>query len=462
MGGKAAILLVLGFSLIFLVVGRNFLNLSTRAIDNQWIYYNQSQAYNIAVSGANMAANQIFMDKYWATGYTDLTIGYGTVNVFVSNNTAGSSGKTIICHKPGTNAQKTMNVANASLGGHLGHGDYAGVCAGDPAYDAAIATIISEGTYNGVTKTVIVDLRPSSFAKFGNYYSSVSSAIPATGDVFDGPFHVEGNLKVYGSPQFNGKATANGSLQQIAGSGTPIFNGGFQSGVSVPMQFDTSGMRASADKIFKGTSTLGVDVQIEFLNERISYSTKLQGSSTWSSITTENISTTAPNGKIYVDGGNVYIKGALDGRVTISATTNGKSGYGNIYQTTDFLGYKKDPTKFANETSMLGLIAEQNIRILSSSNTRGKDIITQASMFAMNGNIGPDDDLATGQTVLRDWNILGGLIAKDVRVTANYSASTTLPINGLRFRHVYDTRFLTTVPPGFPGTGGFEIVGWYE
>lgn len=462
MGGKAAILLVLGFSLIFLVLGRNFLNLTTRAVDNQLIYYNDAQAYNIAVSGANMAANQIFMDKYWAEGYTDLTIGYGIVNVMVSNNTAGTSGKTIICHKPGSNAQKTMSVASASLGGHLGHGDYPGVCAGDPGYDQSVATIVSEGTFNGVTKTVIVDLRPSSFAKFGNYYSSIASAVPATGNVFDGPFHVEGNLSVYGSPQFNGKATASGSLVQTATSGAPIFSGGFQSGVSVPLQFDTTGLRASADKIFKGTSTLGVDVQIEFLNERISYSTKLQGSSTWSSTTTENISTTAPNGKIYVDGGNVYIKGALDGKVTISATTNGKSGYGNIYQTTDFLGYKKDPTKFTGETSMLGLIAEQNIRIQSNSNTLGKNITTQASMFAMNGNIGPDDNLATGQSVLREWNILGGLIAKDIRVTANYNSSTTLPINGLRFRHVYDKRFLTEVPPGFPGTGGFEIVGWYE
>ena len=456
MGGKAAILLVLGFSLIFLVLGRNFLSLTTRAVDNQVIYYNDSQAYNIAVSGANMAANQIFMDKNWLTGYTNLSIGYGTVNVFVSNNSAGTSGKTIICHKPGTNAQKTMNIPNAALAGHLNHGDYTGVCTGDPAYDASVATIISEGTFNGVTKTVIVDLRPSSFAKFGNYYASMVSAIPATGDVFDGPFHVQGNLKVYGSPQFNGKATASGVLQQYASSGTPIFNGGFQSGVSVPLQFDTTGMRANADKIFKGTSTKGIDVQIELINDQISYSTRLQGSSTWSSTTNAAISTIAPNGKIYVDGGNVYIKGTLDGQLTISTTTNGKSGYGNIYQTDNKLQYKNPIA-----SSMLGLIAEQNIRIQSNSNTTNRDIITQASMFAMNGNIGPDNNLATGQSTLHDWKILGGLIARDVRVTANYNSSGN-PINGLRFRHTYDTRFLTAVPPGFPGTASFEIVGWYE
>ncbi len=34
MGGKAAMLLVLGFSLIFLVFGSNFNSLSTRSVDN--------------------------------------------------------------------------------------------------------------------------------------------------------------------------------------------------------------------------------------------------------------------------------------------------------------------------------------------------------------------------------------------------------------------------------------------
>ncbi len=39
MGGKAAMFLVLAFSLIFLVFGSNFNNLSTRAVDNNAQYY---------------------------------------------------------------------------------------------------------------------------------------------------------------------------------------------------------------------------------------------------------------------------------------------------------------------------------------------------------------------------------------------------------------------------------------
>lgn len=37
---------------------------------------------------------------------------------------AHAADKTTICHKPGTPAQKSMDVASAAVGGHLGHGDY--------------------------------------------------------------------------------------------------------------------------------------------------------------------------------------------------------------------------------------------------------------------------------------------------------------------------------------------------
>ena len=38
---------------------------------------------------------------------------------------------TIICHKPGTPAEKTMEVDTSALDAHLGHGDSLGVCSED-------------------------------------------------------------------------------------------------------------------------------------------------------------------------------------------------------------------------------------------------------------------------------------------------------------------------------------------
>lgn len=65
MGGKAALFLVLGFSLLFIVVGRNINNLSVRAVNNSMIYFNNSTAHSIALAGANMAASRVFFDNSW-------------------------------------------------------------------------------------------------------------------------------------------------------------------------------------------------------------------------------------------------------------------------------------------------------------------------------------------------------------------------------------------------------------
>ncbi len=36
--------------------------------------------------------------------------------------------KVTICHKPGTSAEKTLEVSSAAVSAHLGHGDYTGEC----------------------------------------------------------------------------------------------------------------------------------------------------------------------------------------------------------------------------------------------------------------------------------------------------------------------------------------------
>lgn len=467
MGGKASILLVLGFSLIFLVVGHNFNNISVRSVGNSTNYYLDQKAYNIAVSGANMAANQIFMDKTWETGYSSLAFDGGTINVYVSNN-INSSGKTILCHVPPGNpsARHTIMVGSAgAVNAHLAHGDYLGVCSGDT-LDTEMATIISEGTYQGVTRSVIVELRPSHYSKFGNYYSSIS-AYPATGDTFRGPFHVNAKLTTYGTPVFWGKVTNRTGLTKNGSPKDPKFYGGYETGVNLPLQFDTTGMRSAAvsgGKFFRDTTNTGkaIDIRLYFnANGTVTYSRSINGGA-WNTPRTEALSTLAPNGIIYVEKGNIYTKGSVNGQVTIVATKKGTSGKGNVFQEDD-LYYSNNPITNPNSTNILGIVAEDNIRIKSNSETLGGDVITQASMFALNGTVGPEDGLVT-QNFLGSWRILGGIIANDTRVTATYGTvgGLTVPIKGLRLVHTYDQRFMTYVPPYFPHTQNYEIVSWFE
>ena len=60
--GKASILLVVGFGIFFLMSGLNLSSVSVRAYDNAMDYYEGGTPRNIAIAGANMAANRLFYD----------------------------------------------------------------------------------------------------------------------------------------------------------------------------------------------------------------------------------------------------------------------------------------------------------------------------------------------------------------------------------------------------------------
>lgn len=479
MGGKGAILLVLSFSMLFLVFGHRYNWLSTDSIDNYSNYYIITKAHNIAVSAANMAASQVFMDKAWDAGYDNVAFDGGSFSVYVSNPTASTaaaaasnsgrghgaaaSSKIAICHIPPGNpaARKTLYLPAAAIPAHLAHGDYLGSCDAE-AVDEDLVTIVAQGTFGDTTVTVYVDLRGSNFAKFGNFYQTVT-AYPATGDTFHGPFHVNAKLITDGKPVFWGKVTAKDGLKKQGSPPKPEFNAGFETGVDIPLEFDTTGMRSAASdngKIFRDTTNhnKATDVKMKFLSSgQVAYSQKI-GSGAWSATKTVPLSTLAPDGVIYVERGNVYVEGTVSGRATIVASKLGTSSCGNIYQTDD-LKYNVDPKVDPSSLDMLGLVAEQDIRLQYNTNTRGNDIITMASMFALNGDIGPDDDLINYPTLNR-WIITGGLIANGIRVTARYSGST--PYKGYKFVHHFDDRFLRSVPPYFPHTKNFEVVSWYE
>ena len=83
MGGKAALLLVLSFSIVFLILGYRFGWLSTESVKNLSSYYIETKAHNIAVSGANLAANAIFVDHSWNVGYDDLEYNGAEIDVDV-------------------------------------------------------------------------------------------------------------------------------------------------------------------------------------------------------------------------------------------------------------------------------------------------------------------------------------------------------------------------------------------
>lgn len=81
MAGKATFITIIGFTLLFMVAIKNFGRISTDSVGNMVNYYNEMIAHNIAVSGANLASNQIFIDPTWDDGYSNKSFSGGTLNV---------------------------------------------------------------------------------------------------------------------------------------------------------------------------------------------------------------------------------------------------------------------------------------------------------------------------------------------------------------------------------------------
>ncbi len=457
MSGKGAILLVLGFSTIFLMFGHRFNSLSTRTIDNMLEYYANAQAYNIAVSAANIAANKLFLDKNWEdnSNFEHIPFNGGEYTLkTVRTGTVPSLSDTLLS-LPNNNT-----VANPFMN------KVVAIYAQSQYHINGISPITAAMQDKDIIENeVIIVLRPSSFAKYGNFYNQIT-AIPATGDTFSGPFHAQGVLKTWGSPVFTGKVTSQNGLTMYNNPPPPEFKDGYNTGVDIPLQFDTTGMHVAATsngKVFTDTTLTNqkTEVRLEFLaTGNVKYQQKI-GFGSWSAETTVPLTTLAPNGMIFVERGNVFVKGVLNGQATVVASKRGKSGCGTIYQTDDLVySYNDDPATYPTQDDMLGLVAETNIRIQYNSDTRHGDVRTQATMFALNGNVGPDDNLVTNDHHLASWKILGGITSKTVRVTAHYHASG--PYEGYRFVQDYDERVQRFVPPYFPDTKKWEVVTWLE
>lgn len=430
MGGKAAIFLVLGFSVIFLVIGYNFGNLSNKAVDNSSLYYEESVAHQIAISGANMALNELFNDSTWSAGYSDVSLNQGKLNVTVDDS-------------------------------------------------IKLKIITSKGTYNGYSKEVVIKLQPSSYAKFAWYVGNMSSKEFITGDTIWGPFHTQSSLNIGGDPVFMGKVTTLKGLSPdeagLASKGyNPKFYGGYESGVDIPLpvnyQFDEE-RAAALDGVSSGGSSYyeNMDIWLTFNSDgTVTHRTGSgNDSSTYSAPITEPLSTYAPNGVIYVKKGDVYMSGTLKGKCTVVAGEASGTGSGNVYlmdditYTTDPMTYDAVENKYIPNnscTDMLGILATNNVRIADNdANVNKKDIHIDASIFCAQGGVEMENKTVppSGTVYLR-----GGMIAAKEELMSKTSSGVIT--NGYKKHVVFDQRFMLALPPTFPNTGKLEIVSWLE
>ncbi len=416
--GKASILLVVGFGIFFMLSGINLSSVSVRAYDNAMDYYEGGTARNIAIAGANMAANRLFTTpplingNAWWPGYlTPIKFQGGQFVVTIDSTTSI-----------------------------------------DPLSGARRLTMRATGTYRDSTFTVMAIMRQSNFAKFAFYGGlSAANAYWETGDSILGPSHTQGILRVTGRPYFGGKVTVKNGVDS-SWAGHPNFTAGVETGVNIPLSKDYSRLKNAAlanGKVFTGSG----DLYLKFMGDSVRWHRAGKPD------TTSLLSSFAPNGTITLgtggSTGNIYMEGVVKGRVTVGAldTTSGTRGKTFI---TNNLVYNTDPTVDPSSPDMLGVVSYNEIQIADNGASLFK---VMGSLYSYSSGIKVEHYDTRNPGVL---STLGGWIVENLYATSNGIPLGTAGSKGYKCSVRYDERFRTSAPPYFPTTQAYEILAWYE
>jgi hypothetical protein len=410
--GRTSILMVLGFNIIFAATGYTISNVAWWAYQNYESYYFKSVAREIAGSAANMAASNITMTPNWRDGYTNITFNGGTYSVTCLS-TAADSGRVRVC-------------------------------------------VVSN--FSGISYTDTVLLGLTRFSKFA-YFSNVEGSINwATGDTIWGPFHSQDRLTINGSPVFQGKTSSLLGYTKNPTSSTPQFNGGFESGVNIPLPASFNNMDSIAQNggyWLHGTK----DVYIYLRGD----GRAIFRYNAWTvpSFKVMKLDSFPFNQVIAVDSCNVHVRGILQGQLTIACTqkTGSSTKAGNIWLDSSVVCFS-DPLKVDTSKDMLGLVCDNGLWIKDTAyqNIQVNGFTIQASMLSRTSGFGAQN--YSSRPIAGQIQLLGGVqqYQRQAVGTLNNGAID----HGFGKNYRYDTRLLINGPPFYPTTGTYEVLSWYE
>jgi hypothetical protein len=394
--------MVIGFSAIMLFTGKNLSGVGIEALDNSLQYFENTQRYAIAVAAANMVCSKVWETPSFSTSYNNIKYNGGTFSTSVS-----------------------------SIGGGM-------------------IRIDASGTYAGKSQTVSITMKPSRFSKFAYYGgTSASAAAWETGDTIGGPSHTQGKLKTFGSPVFMGKATAKTGITMTGSPKNPQFIGGFESGVDIPMPANTSYNNIISAATSGGKLQTGGTLYLKFNNDgTVSWKTSAAGV-----VTTQSLSSYAPNGVIAVDKGSLFIEGTLDGRVTV-ASLRSSGSTGGTTTILNSMVMKDNPKTNPASNDMLGIVSYGDITV---ANNLATQFDIQATMYSYTGGLAVEHGTSRPAGNL---SVHGGMIVERLYATSNGASGSSRKGYNLILR--FDERMYNDSPDYFPATGKYEILSWYE
>lgn len=507
MGGKAALIIIAGFSSIVMLLGANNSNIS-QTVNRTFVnHYTEEIAHQIAVSGANIACNRFFVTPAWtpsSTGVSNASYNGGTLDV-------------------------TTQTVDASKGR---------------------IRVVSTGRYMGMTRRITIVMQASTFGKFALFVNSMGTggAYYPPGTAIDGPVHINVPFK-NGAPDpaqsfrvdggvYNGKVTSDLMWTAAGGKAKPNFNQGFEANVHVtlPDEFDAKLKEAVTTGSYDqyGTQSLGFkftdnkNVACVFGSDAsgagtITYKEYALTDSAFhntkdripSSLFTANGTCTDPtaaaaagwvtkkfpelvasgknfNGALYLKNGNIAMRGEVNGKITVGAvhvnTSTGvpvaapavasgtkaywnvnrweyhsvspHTSYGNVWLDGD-ITYKTDPFVDASSDDMLGVVATNYIFASDNPRNNTTKLITSGSYFskfkgATTENLYNLPNMKIDAGTLLNWEYKGGWTEGAAQLT------TTTNGKGYDQIYQYDQRLLKDSPPFYPATGALSILSWLE
>jgi len=420
MAGRATLLVILGYTILFSVTEKYWSRVSTDSVDNFLQYYDETTAHSIAISAANLGGSQVVANEPRCGGF--------------------------------------------QLTGSMSGGDYeVDVDSIGPYHLILTAT----GTYppgesdESTTDTVRVEFGPCYFSSFGLYTGTMNSLSWDTGDTIWGSFHSEGTFNVEGNPVFFGKVTSKNS---ISGGGSPIIYGTLQTGISVPMPStgvsNLEGIATSGGNFINNPAQPApFDVYLTLNSDgSVTYGTSLS-----SGDSTLPLSSFAPNGVVFVNNGNLHIHGTVNGQLTVGAGGSSSSGFGNIYIDGSIL-CNSDPRTNSASTDMLGIVAQNNVLVESDNTYKGTfppnppvNPVIEAAIYAQSGTFQCYYQKTSTYKSLGSVHVYGSITNSYLGVTCDPTSTY-----GYNADYRFDPRFSDTGPPSYPSTGTYVILSWYE
>lgn len=398
--GRAAIIMVMGYSTVLMMMGFNISKVSTRAYENYVNYYDRTVAHNLVSSAANIAAQAVFENPAWRDGFTNRSFSGGRISATVT-----------------TQSDSTIRI-------------------------------VARSEYRSYLDTIIVVLQASSFSRFA-YYSNIEGSIWWTsGDTVWGPFHTQDRLRVANRPVFYGKVTSYGAIRYYDSNARPEFYGGYQSGVSLTLPSNLNPLKTAAQS--GGRYIYDQDVTITFMGDsaRVKVGTRPDSM--------VYLPTYIPNGALMVERGNLRVKGTVSGKYTISATKGTSPSKGKIYLDDD-ITYRSDPRTNPGSQDLLGIVAQDSI-VITQNTANQNDIVIQAALFSLEKGVGAENyNQGSPRGAI---HLLGGITQYQRAAVGTFSGSTI--VTGYSKRYRYDERLMVLRPPFFPTSSSYEVVSWYE